>query len=127
MTQHYQDNLGGWHELEDVAYEYLLAQNNPGKTFTPKTQDEYNAAHAPKQPTAQEQRDALQAQIDAIEAATHMNRFVREAMILISQQQAASLGMTEPQLYAANIGYKKVKDVDTQIVALRDQITALGG
>lgn len=70
---------------------------------------------------------ALQSQIEAIESATHMNRFVREAMILISQQQATALGMTEPQLYAANIGYKKVKDVDTQIIALRDQITALGG
>lgn len=125
MTQHYQDNLGGWHELDDVAYEHLLTQNNPGKTFTPKTQAEYDAAHAPQPPTAQEQRDAIQAQIDTIESSTHMNRFVREAMILISQQQAAGLGLTEPQLYAANIGYRRVKDIDTQIIALRAQMDAI--
>jgi hypothetical protein len=73
-------------------------------------------------PTAQQQRDAIQSQIDSLESATHMNRFVREAMLLISVQQAAGLGLTEPQLYAANIGYKKIKDLDTQITLLRSQI-----
>lgn len=54
MTQHYQDNLGGWHVLDSVEYEHLLTQNNPGKTFTPKTQAEYDAAHAPQPPTPEQ-------------------------------------------------------------------------
>jgi hypothetical protein len=54
-----------------------------------------------------------------------MNRFVREAMLLISVQQAAALGLTEPQLYAANIGYKRVKDLDTQIITLRTQMDSI--
>lgn len=127
MIQHYQDNLGGWHVLDSAEFEHLLTQNNPNKTFVTKTRAEYDAAHVPQPPTAQEQITSLQTQIDSIESTTHMNRFVREAMLLISVQQATALGMTELQLYSANIGYKKVKDVDTQIVALRAQITALGG
>lgn len=63
MTQHYQDNLGAWHVLDSIEYEYLLTQNNPGKTFTAKTQAEYDAAHAPVPPTAQEQRDAISSAI----------------------------------------------------------------
>lgn len=59
MTQHYQDNLGNWHELDDVAYEHLLAQNNPNLTFAPKTQADYLAAIAQKPPTPQEQKDAI--------------------------------------------------------------------
>ncbi|HET8686968.1 MAG TPA: hypothetical protein VFM18_09935 [Methanosarcina sp.] len=59
MTQYYQDNLGGWHELDDPIYEYLLIQNHPSLTFTPKTEAEYLAAIAPKPTTLQEQKDAI--------------------------------------------------------------------
>lgn len=75
-------------------------------------------------PTAQEQRDAIQKQIDALESKTHMNRFVREEMILISVQQSQGLGLSEPQMYLDNIGYKKVKDLDTHIATLRSQIVS---
>ena len=67
----------------------------------------------------------IQAKITALEVGTQMNRFVREAMILISIQQAAGIGVTEPQLYAANLGYRKVKALDDQITALRLQMEAL--
>lgn len=70
-------------------------------------------------------RQSVQSQIDALEGKTLMNRFVREAMILISQQQAAALGLTEPQLYTANFGYRKVKSLDDSIVALRVQVEAI--
>lgn len=60
MTQHYQDNLGGWHVLDNAEYEYLLTKNNPGKTFTTKTQAEYDAAHVPPTPDyAAEKAQAL--------------------------------------------------------------------
>jgi hypothetical protein len=93
--------------------------------YTVITKEEADILTAPPAPTAQQQRDAIQAQIDSLESATHMNRFVREAMLLISVQQAQALGLTEPQLYAVNIGYKKIKDLDDQIVALRTQKDAI--
>lgn len=43
MTQHYQDNLGGWHVLDSADHEHLLTKNNPSKTFTAKTLVEYGA------------------------------------------------------------------------------------
>lgn len=95
------------------------------ESYTQITEVEAAILQTPPPLTAQQQRDVIQYQIDKIEADTHMNRFVREAMILVSQQQAAALGLTEPQLYAANIGYKKVKDIDTMIVNLRNQMEAI--
>ena len=64
------------------------------------------------------QKQALQRQIDNLETSSKMNSFVRKAMVLLSVQQAATLGLTELQLYAANVGYRMVKDLDTQITAL---------
>jgi len=40
--------------------------------------------------------------------------------------QAAAQGYTEPQLYAANIGYRKLKDFEASIVILRDQFDPSG-
>lgn len=64
------------------------------------------------------------AQIDAIERETLMNRPVREFMLAQAEQIAASSGYTPAQLYQVNLGYRKVKDIDTQIAALRAQIGA---
>ena len=58
-------------------------------------------------------------QIAEIERETLMNRAVREFMLLSAEAQAAAQGITPAQLYAANPAYKSVKDVETQIVALR--------
>ncbi|MDD5688487.1 MAG: hypothetical protein PHE88_11730 [Elusimicrobia bacterium] len=120
MTQYFNVN-NQVHVLDDGIdpAEYIK------QPYTVITKAEADVMLTPPAPTAQQQRDAIQAQIDALESATHMNRFVREAMLLISVQQAQALGLTEPQLYAANIGYKKVKDLDTQIVALRTQKDAI--
>lgn len=52
MIQHYIDDLGTWHELPDVGFEFLLTRNHPGRTFTPKTQGEYDAAQAAIIPAA---------------------------------------------------------------------------
>jgi hypothetical protein len=76
-------------------------------------------------PTSQQQRDAIQAQIVKIEDATHMNRAVREMMLILAEEKAAALGYTPAMLYLANPAYKSVKDIDTQIVALRTQMDAI--
>src|SRR3990167_495188 len=57
--------------------------------------------------TAAEERAILQAQIDTLERQQLMPRVTREALLGIALQQAAALGMTETQLAAANIGFRK--------------------
>lgn len=71
-----------------------------------------------------DQKALLQSEIDAIEHATLMNRAVREFMLAQAEQIAAASGYTPAQLYQVNLGYRKVKDIDTQIAALRAQIGA---
>ena len=97
----------------DTSSEYLawLAEGN-----TPLPADT---------PTPEELRNAIQSQIDALETKHHMNRFVRDAMLIISVQQATALGLTEEQLYVANVGYRNMKDHDAEITALRLQKEAI--
>lgn len=61
----------------------------------------------------------VDAQIESLEGKTE--RGIREAILFLTAAEAAQLGMTEPQLYAANYGYRKAKDLDTAIAALRAQ------
>lgn len=71
---------------------------------------------------ASQLRVALLNQIDTIERQTLMNRATREFMLAVAEQQGAAMGLSPTQLYAANIAYRSVKDIDTQIVALRSQL-----
>jgi hypothetical protein len=61
-------------------------------------------------------------EIEQIERKTLMNRAVREFMLLSAEATALTKGVTPEQLYIANSAYKKVKDVDIQIAALRSQL-----
>jgi hypothetical protein len=79
-------------------------------------------APTPQPLTSQQQRDAIQAQINAIEATQIMPRVTREALLALAVNEATAAGLTEPKLYAANIGYRKTKDADAAIVALRAQL-----
>lgn len=45
-----------------------------------------------------------------------------EFMLLTAEAQAAAQGITPAQLYAENPAYKSVKDVDTQVTALRGKL-----
>lgn len=58
-------------------------------------------------------------EIDAIERQHMMPRAQREFMLGMMVQLATQQGVSEPQLYAANPGYRKVKDLDEQIKTLR--------
>jgi hypothetical protein len=65
-----------------------------------------------------------QQQIDAIEAQTKMNRAVREGMLLLIEREAmrefsVDLPTAQAGLYAGNPAYKRIKDIDNSIVALR--------
>lgn len=62
---------------------------------------------------------AIDAQIAALEGKTE--RGVREALLYMLAATAAAQGISEPQLYAANYGYRKAKDLEAQIAMLRAQ------
>jgi hypothetical protein len=70
-------------------------------------------------------KNALMAKIEAMEKASLMPRPVREFLLIASIERAVAAGYTEPQLYAANLAYKKVKDFDAQITELRTQMESL--
>lgn len=72
-------------------------------------------ADPPVQPTPQEK-------IDALERESMIPRITREFMLAQAVVTAAAQGIDEPTLYANNIGYRKLKDLDNQIIALRSQI-----
>ena len=79
---------------------------------------EFLAAFPTETQTAQHNA-AIDAQIDALERVQQLPRVVREYLLTDFAAKAAAQGMTEPQLYAASVAYKKVKDFDQQIRALR--------
>lgn len=64
---------------------------------------------------------AIDAAIDRLERGQMLNRGVREYIMSGMVQHAATLGMTEPQLYTAQVGYRRLKDFDEQIKSLRVQ------
>lgn len=70
--------------------------------------------------------DAINAQIDAqitaLEQGQLLPRGTREFTLYCMVRDAQrDLGLTEPQLYAAQVGYRRLKDFDAQIKALRAQ------
>lgn len=65
----------------------------------------------------------LQAQIDAMEREALVSRPVREYMILDMEAKAIAAGYTLEQLRAGQHGYRKVKEFDESITALRSQMT----
>lgn len=66
--------------------------------------------------TTPDPKDAIRAQIDAMERAKMMPRATREFMLLFLEASFT------PEQLAQNIGYAGVKAFDNQIKALRDQL-----
>jgi hypothetical protein len=60
-----------------------------------------------------------EAEIDRLERETLLPRPVRDVLLALMVKEAAALGLDEATLYSANPGYRRVKDLDTQIGALR--------
>ena len=59
-------------------------------------------------------------QIAALEASSMLPRVAREFLIEGLEREAAIDSVSPAQLYATNIGYKRLKDLDGEIAALRD-------
>lgn len=71
--------------------------------------------------------DRILAQIEALEIDSKMNRTVREQMLEIAVERAAakfnvSLEQAATSLYQGNVAFKRFKDLDDQIAALRAQL-----
>jgi hypothetical protein len=64
----------------------------------------------------------IAAEIDARERQHMLPRPVRDSLLAIAEKEAAALGYTPPQLRTVNAGYRKVKELDEQIAALRGQM-----
>lgn len=70
----------------------------------------------------QHKKQKHQSSITSLERETLMNRAVREFLLLTAEAQAIAQGVAPEQLYTVNPAYKSVKDVDTQIAALRAKV-----
>lgn len=72
--------------------------------------------------TPEQVKSEIQLEIDILEANQYMSRGEREAWILLLISTAAQQNVTQAQLYAANLFYKKVKDQDNAIKLLREKL-----
>lgn len=87
-------------------YLLWLAEGN-----TPEPADPEPAPSALQQIQKLEQDNALALQ-----------RTTREVLLALMEKEAAALGVTPTQLRKVNPGYRRVKELDEQITALRDQL-----
>ncbi len=122
MEIKYKDSTNKVHQIPE-GYEHLMVGWPVG--YVKIDDAEADAILAPPPQTTQQKKDTLLTQINALETKEKMNRFVREWALLEAVTKATTLGYTEPQLYVANLGYRKIKDHDAQITALRLQMEAL--
>jgi hypothetical protein len=65
---------------------------------------------------------SIQSQIDALDGGDPMARPTREFLLLSMEEKAVAAGYTVAQLRASHYGYRKVKELDEQIAALRAQL-----
>jgi hypothetical protein len=67
-------------------------------------------------------KDLIMDSINALERESMIPRITREFMLAQAVLTASSQGIDEPTLYEMNIGYRKLKDLDDKISALRAQL-----
>lgn len=103
----------------DGSQDHLIPEG-----FSLMTAAEVEAHINPPKTAAQLKADIL-AQISNMERAEQLPRVTRESTMAFALMLAATQGVDEPALYASNIAYKKIKDFDVAIAALRDQAAAL--
>lgn len=72
-----------------------------------------------------ERKAVKQLEIDALEAAQFMTRGVREGWLAMIESQAAAQSVSLETLYGVNPFYKKLKDVNEQVSALRAELKAI--
>ena len=121
---HGDDIPGDVVEITNAQHAELMAGQSVGKMIALDGNGRPVLKDRPE-PTKDEKKAAIQAQINEAESRTLMNRATREFMLRLSEKEAAEQGVTPEQLYAVNDAYKAVKDVDAQISAIRAQMKGI--
>lgn len=97
---------------------FSMEANNDGYLIG----DTYGHPKSSLIPSVEQQKQAIRDSIDSMEKTTMIQRVSREFMLVMMEKEATDAGYTLEQLYASNIGYRKLKDLDSQIRALRTQL-----
>lgn len=71
---------------------------------------------------SQQARHQAQSAIDDLEVQSGARRWLREFFIVTSEGLAAQQSVTPQALYAGNVAYARLKDIDGQIRNLRKQL-----
>ncbi len=79
----------------------------------------------PQEQVAQMKRADIQAKIDALDGGNPMARPTREFMLLDMEEKAVAAGYTIEQLRESHFAYRKVKEFDERLTALRSELAAL--
>lgn len=124
MTKYYADlegnYIGGFDGVEAPTDSVEVAQ--PPEHGL----DKWNGAEWIKpEPSIYELKTEKQGEIDALEASQYMTRGEREGWLAMIESQAAAQSVPLDVLYAANPFYKKLKDVNTAVTALRAELKAI--
>lgn len=79
----------------------------------------------PREMLLSERRSRLESDIAQKEASTLLARPVRDVLLVLMETTAAQQGITPKQLEQVNPGYAKVKQLDREIAAARDEIRTI--
>ena len=101
MIQAFTDGNGGYYQFEGGSVPPWAAG------MTPTTVQQVGQSPSPA------------SQIEALERQYMLPRPVRDVLLPLMEAKAAELGYTPAQLRIANPGYRRVKELDEQIAALR--------
>lgn len=115
----FKDTNNNIHFIDDASFIYLLPEGSV------EISDEEAEELSKFNPTLAERKAEKQREIDTLEATLFMTRGEREAWLIqletIATQQSVSLDV----LYQANPFYKKLKDCDVAVTALRAELKAM--
>jgi hypothetical protein len=87
---------------------------------------EYALQDIPAETQKQRRVEQLESFIAMRESETLLARPTREFMLTLFELEAVKAGLTPEQLALVNPGYAKVKALDVEITAARDEIRTLG-
>jgi hypothetical protein len=124
----------GWFDDKDDLGEWGLTRHpDPVRpefdqlkqTLVTLSSGEYGLQDIPIESQKQRRLEQLESFISSRESETLLARPTREFMLTLFELEAVKAGLTSEQLALVNPGYAKVKALDVEITAARDEIRTL--